>query len=237
MWIESMNRSSWASGSGYVPSCSIGFWVAMTKNGGRGRSVCEPAVTWYSCMACKRAAWVLGGVRLISSARTMLAKIGPWTNRNARLPVAWSSSMISVPVMSLGIRSGVNWMRLNFRCRARASVATVKVLARPGTPMVRQWPRAKRQISISSIICSWPMITLWISRRSISPARCTRLDGFLGAGLDGGRLRWRRHAVGSRPWTRSPKTASSPALPGIFSTRQSTIRDLGHFYPSRFPGY
>ena len=28
--------------------------------------------------------------------------------------------MISVPVMSLGIRSGVNWMRLNFRCRARA---------------------------------------------------------------------------------------------------------------------
>ena len=31
--IESMKRSNWASGSGYVPSCSIGFWVAMTKNG------------------------------------------------------------------------------------------------------------------------------------------------------------------------------------------------------------
>ena len=28
-----MNRSTWASGSGYVPSDSIGFWVAMTRNG------------------------------------------------------------------------------------------------------------------------------------------------------------------------------------------------------------
>ena len=63
-------------------------------------------------MACSSAAWVLGGVRLISSASTTLAKIGPFTNRNARLPVVWSSSMISVPVMSLGMRSGVNCTRL-----------------------------------------------------------------------------------------------------------------------------
>ena len=28
-----MKRSTWASGSGYVPSDSIGFWVAMTRNG------------------------------------------------------------------------------------------------------------------------------------------------------------------------------------------------------------
>ena len=28
-----MNRSTWASGSGYVPSDSIGFWVAITRNG------------------------------------------------------------------------------------------------------------------------------------------------------------------------------------------------------------
>ena len=69
-------------------------------------------MTWRSCMASSSAAWVLGGVRLISSARTMLAKIGPCTNRNARRPVVWSSSRTSVPVMSDGIRSGVNWMRL-----------------------------------------------------------------------------------------------------------------------------
>ena len=28
-----MNRSSWASGRANVPSYSIGFWVAMTRNG------------------------------------------------------------------------------------------------------------------------------------------------------------------------------------------------------------
>ena len=52
--------------------------------------------------------------------------------------------MISVPVMSLGIRSGVNWMRLNFRCRAWARVETVSVLASPGTPIVRQWPAGEQ---------------------------------------------------------------------------------------------
>ena len=62
----------------------------------------------------------MGGVRLISSASTMLAKIGPCTNRNSRRPVVWSSSMTSVPVMSDGIRSGVNWMRLKLRSSASA---------------------------------------------------------------------------------------------------------------------
>ena len=37
-------------------------------------------------MASSSAAWVLGGVRLISSARMMLAKIGPLRNRNSRSP-------------------------------------------------------------------------------------------------------------------------------------------------------
>ncbi len=37
-----------------------------------------------------------------------LAKTGPWTNLKAFSPVATFSSMISVPVISLGIRSGVN---------------------------------------------------------------------------------------------------------------------------------
>ena len=40
--------------------------------------------------------------------------------------------MISVPVMSAGIRSGVNWMRLNDRFSARARVLIISVLARPG---------------------------------------------------------------------------------------------------------
>ena len=46
----------------------------------------------------------------------MFAKTGPWTKRNTRLPVVRSSSSTSVPVMSDGMRSGVNWMRLKLRC-------------------------------------------------------------------------------------------------------------------------
>jgi hypothetical protein len=40
--VMNMNRSSWASGSGYVPSCSIGFWVASTKNGSGSSYVVSP---------------------------------------------------------------------------------------------------------------------------------------------------------------------------------------------------
>ena len=42
---------------------------------------------------------------------------------------------MSVPVMSPGIRSGVNWMRLNERSSASATVWTISVLASPGTPI------------------------------------------------------------------------------------------------------
>src|ERR1017187_1822 len=49
---------------------------------------------------------------------------------------------MSVPTMSAGSRSGVNWMRLNFACTAVASVRTESVLARPGTPSSRTWPLA-----------------------------------------------------------------------------------------------
>ena len=40
--------------------------------------------------------------------------------------------MTSVPMMSDGIRSGVNWIRLNLRSTASASVLISSVLARPG---------------------------------------------------------------------------------------------------------
>jgi hypothetical protein len=81
-----MKRSSWASGSGYVPSSSIGFCVARTKKGRSSWYVRPAAVTWYSCIASSSAACVFGGVRLISSARMICAKIGPLTNRRLRMP-------------------------------------------------------------------------------------------------------------------------------------------------------
>ena len=108
-----------------------------------------PTVTWYSCIASSSAACVFGGVRLISSARMMFAKTGPGMNRMCARAGGASSSMTSVPRMSDGIRSGVNWMRLNFRCTASASVLISSVLASPGTPRSRQWPPARNAIRIS----------------------------------------------------------------------------------------
>ena len=46
-------------------------------------------------LASSNAAWVLGGVRLISSASRMLVKIGPARNFISRLPLVRSSSRIS----------------------------------------------------------------------------------------------------------------------------------------------
>ena len=53
---------------------------------------------------------------------------------NARLVLCWVSSRTLVPRMSAGIRSGVNWMRLYWRRRARAMVRTRSVLPRPAGP-------------------------------------------------------------------------------------------------------
>src|SRR5262249_25328763 len=68
--------------------------------------------------------------------------------------------MMSVPVMSDGIRSGVNWMRLNLRSRTRASVAMSSVFARPGTPTMRSWRPTKSDSRISSMTSLCPMIRL-----------------------------------------------------------------------------
>ena len=107
----------------------------------------------------------MGGVRLISSASTMLAKSGPFTNRNARLPVVWSSSSTAVPVMSDGIRSGVNCTRLNDRCSTSEIVLTSSVLANPGTPTSSTCPWQNMAVSTCSTTSSCPTITLPSSLR------------------------------------------------------------------------
>src|SRR3954471_1178561 len=70
---------------------------------------------------------------------------------------------MSVPVMSEGIRSGVNWMRLKVRLSASASVEMSSVFASPGTPTKRQWPREKSAMSSCSTTASWPTTRLAIS--------------------------------------------------------------------------
>ena len=123
-----MKRSSCASGSGYVPSYSIGFCVATTRNGsGSGRAM-PSTLTWRSCIASSSAACVLGGVRLISSASTRFVKIGP--GRNASSP----ARNVIVPVRSDGSMSGVNCTRRKSTPIARANALASSVLATPGTP-------------------------------------------------------------------------------------------------------
>jgi len=77
----------------------------------------------------------------------------------ARLRVERSSSRISVPVMSDGMRSGVNWMRRKVRSSASPRLMMSRVLARPGTPVMRQCPPAKNDKSTCSTTSSWPMMT------------------------------------------------------------------------------
>ena len=83
--IRTRKRSSCASGSANVPSSSIGFCVASTRNGsGRGR-LSPSTETCRSCMASSRADCVRGVARLISSTSRTFVKIGPGMNRNRAL--------------------------------------------------------------------------------------------------------------------------------------------------------
>ena len=50
----------------------------------------------------------------------------------------------------------------------------ISVLARPGTPINRQWPRAKIAINSSSSTACWPTMTLAISPLSFENASFKR---------------------------------------------------------------
>jgi hypothetical protein len=61
----------------------MGFWVAITKKGSGRAWVVSPTVTWRSCIASSSADCTLAGARLISSASTRLAKMGPFLDTNS----------------------------------------------------------------------------------------------------------------------------------------------------------
>jgi hypothetical protein len=135
-------------------------------------SVAPPTVTCRSCIASSSAACVFGGARLISSASTMLAKIGPSQEREARACRWRSSSITSVPVMSAGIRSGVNWMRLKLQVEAPGQRADQQRLGQAGHALEQavapaeerdqQLPRPPRATpTITRESCS--MIRSWAS--------------------------------------------------------------------------
>ena len=83
-----MKRSSWLSGSGYVPSNSYGFCVAITRNGDGSGCDVRSTDTWKSFIASSSALCVRGVARLISSASSTFVNTGPGLNSNA--DVRWS---------------------------------------------------------------------------------------------------------------------------------------------------
>lgn len=67
-----------------MPSYSTGFMVAATRKGSGSFRGVPSTVTWRSSIASRSEDWVLGGVRLISSARRRLVKTGPsWKENSA----------------------------------------------------------------------------------------------------------------------------------------------------------
>ena len=82
-----MNRSTCASGSGYVPSVSIGFCVARTRNGAGTAVRLATDRDLVLLHHLEQSALDLGRRRLISSARRRFVKTGPSEVVNS--PVFW----------------------------------------------------------------------------------------------------------------------------------------------------
>ena len=149
-----MNRSSSASGSGYVPSNSIGFCVANTVK--LSGSSCEvpSTVTRRSCIASSSAACVLAGARLISSPRTRSPKIGPGRKLNAARPGQQAHAR-DVRRHEIGRELDAPELEPEREARVRTS----RVLAVPGTPSSSTWPRASSAATASRTAAGWPSTT------------------------------------------------------------------------------
>src|SRR6476659_5508807 len=121
-------------------------------NGAPTGRVTPSTVTADSSITSRNADWVFGEARLISSASTMEAKIGPgW---NSKAPTDWSKMV--TPVTSDGSRSGVNWIRDVVPWMVAASALASVVLPVPGTSSSSRWPSETRQINDSLIASGLP---------------------------------------------------------------------------------
>ncbi len=90
-----------------------------------------------------------------------------------------------MPVMSLGIRSGVNWMRLKSRFIVRASVRTISVFASPGTPTTSVCARQNMAMRSCSSTSSCPTITRRTSLSSFPRTSPSRAMSFSSSSTSG----------------------------------------------------
>jgi len=92
---------------------------------------------------------------LISSPTTMFAKTGPGLNSNSRC--SWLNAL--TPVMSLGSRSGVNWIRCTAHWVDRPSALASMVFPTPGTSSISTCPSASRTVRASRTASGFPSMT------------------------------------------------------------------------------
>ena len=93
-------------------------------------------MTWYSCIASSSAAWVFGGVRLISSARMICAKIGPLHEAQRADAVVLVEDLGAGDVGRHQVRRELDALERRGR-RISASVLISSVFASPGTPVMQ----------------------------------------------------------------------------------------------------
>ncbi len=154
-----------------------------------------------SPIASRSAAWVFGGARLISSARTTFAKIGP--SLNSKVPSR--SSKTFVPVTSAGRRSGVNCTREKESPSAVATLRAVRVLPVPGTSSRRTCPRARTPSRTRSRKRSSAMTAFETSARTDSQAAVASSRSIPASGAA------RAYGVASgRPVAHADSTKSKP---------------------------
>ena len=97
---------------------------------------------------------------MISSINAMLVKIGPFLKKKSLVFMLNTD----VPIMSEGIRSGVNWILENSEDMVFDNTRALNVFATPGTPSSKTCPPVNTPINKRSIISCCP-----IMKRSTSP--------------------------------------------------------------------
>src|SRR3954453_4785632 len=122
-------------------------------------------VTCASCMHSSSADCVFGDARLTSSTSSRFAKTGPWRKSNSF--VRWSKTL--TPVMSVGSRSGVNWMREKGQSTERARAFASIVFPTPGKSSMIRWPSLTRQSATSCSVST----SAWTTRATFSTMRST----------------------------------------------------------------
>ena len=140
-----------------------------------------------------------------------------------------------MPVMSDGMRSGVNWIRLKEMESNRARLEIMSVFARPGTPSRMQCPLQKIAMRSRSSTSSWPTITRpsdWTIRRcavaTASAAPATAVERASAVVLTGdSSARWRgaeRRTPGRQCPTGSPGSQPAHIGPRQRQARQAAMK-------------